>query len=58
MTNTERLVKGFQQCQAQGVTYRFATGRYTGNGTVVVEALRRRGYTVSRSYYEVASGPA
>lgn len=61
MTNTERLIADFKQCQVQGVSLRFATGRYTGNGTSVVEALRRRGYQVTRlrsSYYEVESGPA
>lgn len=61
MTNTERLIEGFDQCKAQGATLRFATGRYTGNGASVVGALRRRGYTVNRlrsSYYEVTNGPA
>ena len=61
MTNTERLIEGYKQCKAQGTTMRFSTGRYTGDGTSVVEALRRRGYTVNRlgsSYYEVADGPA
>lgn len=60
MTNTERLMAGFDHCKAQGSSLRFATGRYTGNGTAVVEALRRRGYTVNRlrnSYYEVTNGP-
>ncbi|AGN82351.1 MULTISPECIES: hypothetical protein [Pseudomonas] len=61
MTNTERLIEEFKHCKAHGVTLRFATGRNTGNGPSVVEALRRRGYTVNRlrsSYYEVPRGPA
>lgn len=60
MNNTERLMLAFANCQRHGETLRFATGRYTGNGTAVVEALRRRGYTVNRlngSCYEVTKGP-
>lgn len=63
MTNTQRLIEAFKHCQREGVACRFMVGRFTGNGTSVVAALRRRGYTVGRTgadrqSYEITSGPA
>ena len=50
MTNTERLIKAFEHGQKFGYPEMdFAVGRYTGNGIAVVEALRRRGYSVERN---------
>jgi len=49
MNNTERLIANLEHASKWGkpcVT--FAVGRYTGNGTSVVAALRRRGYQVDR----------
>lgn len=49
MTNTERLIETLRASIAGGQdSVRFYTGRYTGNGASVVNALRRRGYTVTR----------
>lgn len=49
MTNTERLIATMEhavKCGYPCIT--FAVGKHTGNGPSVVEALRRRGYSVDR----------
>ena len=49
MNNTQRLEACLAHAIAAGVYHvDFMVGRYTGNGTSVVAALRRRGYRVSR----------
>lgn len=49
MTNTERLIETLTAAIEAGQdSVRFYTGRYTGNGASVVNALRRRGYSVTR----------
>lgn len=56
MTNTDRLINDYNNCQAHGCNCRFAVGKYTGNGPSVVAALRRRGFTVTKlrnAYYEL-----
>ena len=58
MTNTARLIETLTAAIAGGQdSVRFYTGRYTGNGPSVVNALRRRGYTVIRKVegYELRS---
>lgn len=59
LTNTERLIANIKHCMENGnTTMHFYVGRYTGNGPSVVAALRRRGYSVSktnvRGRYEVS----
>lgn len=50
MTNTERLIVSLEHAVKFGHNeLTFAVGKYTGNGVAVVEALRRRGYTVERN---------
>lgn len=50
MTNTERLIASLEHAVKFGYPdITFAVGKYTGNGVAVVEALRRRGYTVQRN---------
>lgn len=47
MTNTDRLIKSLELgARAGNPTMTFMVGKYTGNGTSVVAALRRRGYRV------------
>lgn len=63
LTNTERLIRDFEATQRTGGTkMHFMVGKYTGNGAAVVEALRRRGYTVeSEGYkrgYTITAAPA
>lgn len=49
MTNTDRLIYSLGCAEKSGVSFvHFLVGKYTGNGTSVVAALRRRGYSVSR----------
>jgi hypothetical protein len=49
MTNTERLIAGLNHALGHGISHvDFMVGRYTGNGSSVVAALRRRGYAVNR----------
>jgi hypothetical protein len=47
MTNTERLIATLNNSMTGEVL--FTVGRWTGNGPSVVAALRRRGYTVTKS---------
>lgn len=52
MTNTERLIDSLRIAQKAGFAHLdFRVGKYTGNGSAVVAALRRRGYTVKRNSY-------
>ena len=47
MTNTERLIYSLECAIKAGEPHlTFYTGKYTGNGTSVPAALRRRGYRV------------
>lgn len=49
MTNTERLIQSLTSGYPHGVArMTFWVGKYTGNGPSVVNALRRRGYQVTR----------
>lgn len=49
MSNTERLIASLQHAANAGVPHvDFLVGRYTGNGSSVVAALRRRGFKVSK----------
>lgn len=57
MTNTERLIKSLEYAKQSGLNYvNFAVGKYTGNGSSVVSALRKRGFNVvklKRAYYQL-----
>ena len=61
LSNTDRLIANFEDCQRGGVDKcRFRVGKYTGNGPSVVAALRRRGYTVEKlnsASYEITAAP-
>lgn len=49
MTNTERLICSLAFAKKNGSDHvDFYVGRWTGNGSSVVAALRRRGFTVER----------
>ena len=49
MTNTERLIYSLDCAIKSGTPHlNFMVGKYTGNGSSVVAALRRRGYMVTR----------
>jgi hypothetical protein len=49
MTNTDRLIASLEDAKKAGSDHLyFYVGRYTGNGSSVVAALRRRGFTVDR----------
>ena len=49
VTNTERLIKELDHAIRFGLDHiDFKVGKYTGNGTSVVAALRRRGFKVSK----------
>ena len=49
MTNTERLIYSLGCAINSGMPHlNFMVGKYTGNGSSVVAALRRRGYMVTR----------
>ncbi len=49
MSNTDRIIASLVAAQKFGATFlEFRIGKYTGNGTSVVAALRRRGFAVTR----------
>ena len=49
VTNTERLIQSLSFAEQSGQrSLAFMVGRGTGNGTAVVDALRRRGYAVTK----------
>lgn len=49
MTNTERLIYSLECAKKSGLHHlTFMVGRWTGNGPSVVNALRRRGYEVTK----------
>jgi hypothetical protein len=49
MTNTEKLIADLTNCKKNGITYvDFMVGKYTGNGSSVVSALKRRGFDVTK----------
>lgn len=50
MKPTDRLIVTFNHVIENGLTeIRFYVGKFTGYGPGVIQALRKRGYTVSRS---------
>lgn len=49
MTNTERLIASVEHAaKFDQPSITFKVGKYTGNGSSVVAALRRRGYVVDK----------
>jgi hypothetical protein len=47
ITNTERLIASLEHTAKHGgQRLEFRVGRYTGNGSACIAALRRRGYEV------------
>lgn len=60
MTNTERLIADLAHAKQHGSScVDFYVGKYTGNGTSVVAALRRRGFVVTKNrangFYRLSS---
>lgn len=59
MTNTERLIASLEFAKKSGLNYvNFAVGKYTGNGSSVVAALRKRGFMVVKlktGYYSLTT---
>jgi hypothetical protein len=63
LSNTDRLIKSFEATTKAGhASMDFMVGKYTGNGTSVVNALRRRGFKVTRNVcpgsYRIEAGAA